>query len=315
MVTLGFIDPDNYLGGRVQLEPELARNALDRTLSAAVRLDDRGAATAVHDLVVVNMATAVREVSVGKGHDPREFLFLAYGGTLPLFASQIAGRLGIATIVIPQNSSVFCALGLLASDFVVRNDQGVGMDLSNADGLQRVNEIAERMVVEAHGSMSDEGFGDAEIEISRSADLRFQGQEYELTLPMPGRALTADDLDPLSADFLALYERTYGEGTAWKGVPATMVNYSVTAVGRQPASRLSVATLNGHTADGARKSPLGLPADVHERAEIPIYAGERCGPGLEIEGPAIIDETDTTIYVPTATTARRDEYLNYVLTR
>jgi N-methylhydantoinase A len=316
MVTLGFIDPDNYLGGRVQLEPELARNALDRTLSERFGWTTERAATAVHDLVVVNMATAVREVSVGKGHDPREFLFLAYGGTLPLFASQIAGRLGISTIVIPQNSSVFCALGLLASDFVVRNDQGVGMDLSNADGLQRINEIAERMVVEAHSSMSDEGFGDAEIDISRSADLRFQGQEYELTLPMPGRPLTADDLDVLSADFLALYERTYGEGTAWKGVPATMVNYSVTAIGRQQRPDWSVAALNGHTPDGARKAvrEVYLP-DVHERAEIPIYAGDRCGPGIRIEGPAIIDETDTTIYVPTATTAQRDEYLNYVLTR
>ena len=316
MVTLGFIDPDNYLGGRVQLEPELARNALDRTLSERFGWTTERAATAVHDLVVVNMATAVREVSVGKGHDPREFLFLAYGGTLPLFASQIAGRLGIATIVIPQNSSVFCALGLLASDFVVRNDQGVGMDLSNADGLQRINEIAERMVAEAHSSMSEEGFGDAEIEISRSADLRFQGQEYELTLPMPSRALTADDLDVLAADFLALYERTYGEGTAWKGVPATMVNYSVTAVGRQQRPDWSVATLNGHTADAARKAvrEVYLP-DVHERAEIPIYAGDRCGPGIRIEGPAIIDETDTTIYVPTETTAQRDEYLNYVLTR
>ena len=316
MVTLGFIDPDNYLGGRVQLKPELARDALDRTLSERFAWTTEQAATAVHDLVVVNMATAVREVSVGKGHDPREFLFLAYGGTLPLFASQIAGRLGISTIVIPQNSSVFCALGLLASDFVVRNDQGVGMDLSNADGLERINEIAERMVTEAHSSMSDEGFDDAEIEILRSADLRFQGQEYELTLPMPGRALAADDLDGLAADFLKLYERTYGEGTAWKGVPATMVNYSVTAIGRQQRPDWSVATLNGHTADAARKAvrEVYLP-DLHERAEIPIYAGERCGPGIQIEGPAIIDETDTTIYVPTATTAQRDEHLNYVLTR
>jgi N-methylhydantoinase A len=199
---------------------------------------------------------------------------------------------------------------------VLRNDQGVGMDLSKPDGLGRVNEIAERMVAEAHGAMSDEGFADSEIEISRSADLRFQGQEYELTLTMPDRALTADDLATLSADFLALYERTYGEGTAWKGVPASMVNYSVTAVGRQQRPEWSVATLNGHTPEAARKQTrrVYLP-DLHESAEIPVYAGERCGPGIEIEGPAIIDETDTTIYVPTSTSARRDEHLNYVLTR
>jgi N-methylhydantoinase A len=316
MVALGFIDPDNYLGGRVQLKPELARGALDRTLSERFSWTTQQAATAVHDLVVVNMANAVREVSVGKGHDPREFLFLAYGGTLPLFASQIADRLGIETIVIPQNSSVFCALGLLASDFVLRNDQGVGMDLSKADGIARVNEIAERMVAEARSAMSEEGFADAEIEVARSADLRFQGQEYELTLPMPDRALTEDDLETLSADFLALYERTYGEGTAWKGVPASMVNYSVTAVGRQQRPEWALASMNGHTPEAAHKQTrrVYLP-DLQETAEIPVYDGDRCGPGIQIDGPAIIDETDTTIYVPTNVSAQRDQHLNYVLKR
>jgi N-methylhydantoinase A len=190
------------------------------------------------------------------------------------------------------------------------------MDLSKVDGLDRVNEIAERMVIEARSAMSDEGFSDSEIEISRSADLRFQGQEYELTLPMPDRTLVAADLETLSADFLALYERTYGEGTAWKGVPASMVNYSVTAVGRQQRPEWAVASMNGHTPDDARKQTrkVYLP-DVHKAAEIPVYAGERCGPGIQIDGPAIIDETDTTIYVPTGVSAQRDEHLNYVLTR
>jgi N-methylhydantoinase A len=316
MVTLGFIDPTNYLGGRVRLKPELARAALDRRLGERFGWSTAESATAVHDLVVVNMANAVREVSVGKGHDPREFLFLAYGGTLPLFATQIARRLGISTVVIPQNSSVFCALGLLASDFVMRNDQGVSLDLSKADGLDRVNEIGARMVENARREMSDEGFAPGEIAIARSADLRFQGQEYELTLPLPDRPLTSTDLDRLSADFLALYERTYGEGTAWKGVPASMINYSVTAVGRQQRPQWALAARDGHTPDQARKEvrEVHLP-DARQRAEIPVYAGERCGPGIVIEGPAIIDETDTTIYVPRATTAERDEYLNYVLTR
>jgi N-methylhydantoinase A len=316
MVTLGLIDPTNYLGGRVQLKPELARAALDKTLGERFGWSTEESAAAVHDLVVVNMANAVREVSVGKGHDPREFLFLAYGGTLPLFAMQIARRLGISTVVIPQNSSVFCALGLLASDFVVRNDQGVGLDLSKADGLDRVNEIAKRMVADAHREMSEEGFADDEITIACSADLRFQGQEYELTLPLPDRPLTPADLERLSADFLALYERTYGEGTAWKGVPASMINYSVTAIGHQQRPEWALAARNGNTPDQARKAlrTVHLP-DAHERAEVPVYAGERCGPGIRIEGPAIIDETDTTIYVPRATTAERDEYLNYVLTR
>jgi N-methylhydantoinase A len=315
MVTLGFIDPDNYLGGRVKLKPELSRAALDNVFAERFGWSTEEAAAAVHDLVVVNMANAVREVSVGKGHDPREFLFLAYGGTLPLFASQIAQRLGISTIVIPANSSVFCALGLLSSDYVMRNDQGVNWDLSKPEGVERVNQVAERMVADAIAQMESEGFSREQIELQRSADVRFQGQAYELTLPMPDRLLTAADAQQIFDDFLATYERTYGEGTAWKGVPASLINYSVTVTGRQDRPALSGVGRNGAGAGLVRETrEVFLPAE-RTRAEVPVIDDATFTAGARVEGPAIIDAVDTTIYVPAGTTAERDEYLNYVLTR
>jgi N-methylhydantoinase A len=316
MVTLGFIDPDNYLGGRVELQPDLARAALDRVFGERYGWSTEESAAAMHDLVVVNMANAVREVSVGKGHDPREFLFLAYGGTLPLFASQIAERLGISTIVIPQNNSVFCALGLLSSDYVMRNDQGVGWDLSKPDGVGRVNEIADHMVADAISEMQSEGFARDDILVQRTADLRFHGQAYELTLPMPDRVLVEDDASTIFDQFLAHYERTYGEGTAWKGVPASLINYSVTVIGRGQRPTLNGT---GH-ANGAGSSlvreerEVFLPAE-RRRERVPIIDDASFGVGTEVEGPAIIDEGDTTVYVPPGTTATRDEYRNYVLTR
>jgi N-methylhydantoinase A len=316
MVTLGFIDPGNYLGGRVELQPELARQALDRVFGERYGWSTEESAAAMHDLVVVNMANAVREVSVGKGHDPREFLFLAYGGTLPLFASQIAERLGISTIVIPQNNSVFCALGLLSSDYVMRNDQGVGWDLSKPDGVGRVNEIADQMVADAISEMESEGFARDDIIVQRTADLRFHGQAYELTLPMPDRQLVEDDAQAIFDQFLAHYERTYGEGTAWKGVPASLINYSVTVIGRGQRPTLNGA---GH-ANGASNSlvreerEVFLPAERrHER--VPVIDDASFGVGVNVEGPAIIDEGDTTVYVPPGTTATRDEFRNFVLTR
>ena len=316
MVTLGFIDPDNYLGGRVQLRPELAREALDRTLSDRFGWTTERAATAVHDLVVVNMATAVREVSVGKGHDPREFLFLAYGGTLPLFATQIAERLGIETIVIPQNSSVFCALGLLSADYVMRFDQGVGWDLSKPEGVTRVNQIATQMVADSIAQMESEGFAREQIRIQRSADVRFQGQAYELTMEMPDRELTEDDAPKLFDQFLETYELTYGEGTAWKGVPASLINYSVTVTGSQNRPDLAKAVAAGHElAIETREMRRVFLPQQREWAEIPVIDHEHVPAGATVQGPAIIDENDTTIYVPPGTTAARDEYSNYVLTR
>ena len=316
MVTLGFIDPDNYLGGRVQLKPELSREVLDRTFGDRFGWSTEEAAAAMHDLVVVNMANAVREVSVGKGHDPREFLFLSYGGTLPLFASQIAERLGINTIVIPQNSSVFCALGLLSSDYVMRMDQGVGWDLSKPEGVGRVNEVAEQMVAEAIAQMESEGFHRDQIEVQRSGDLRFHGQAYELTLPMPARTLTEDDAAGLFDEFHGLYERTYGAGTAWKGVPASLINYSVTVTGRQQdRPEFHEATANGRPDDLVReRREVFLPAE-RVREQVPIIDDASFTVGTKVDGPAIVDAVDTTIYVPRGTTAERDQYLNYVLTR
>lgn len=316
MVTMGFIDPDHYLDGRVQLKPELSAKALDQAFGARFGWSTEEAAAAVHDLVIVNMANAVREVSVGKGYDPRDFLFLSYGGTLPLFASQIAERLGISTIVIPRNSSVFCALGLLSSDFVLRTDQGVGWDLSKPEGVDRVNEIADQMVATARQEMLDEGFPEDQIEIQRTADIRFQGQEYELTLPMPARALTADDAESLFEEFHALYERTYGEGTAWKGVPASVINYSVTVVGRQPRPDLAaVDSAPANPADIVRERRTVFLPTERRHEEIPVYDDGLFTAGTSIEGPAIIDAADTTIYVPPGTKAERDPYMNYVLTR
>jgi N-methylhydantoinase A len=316
MVTMGLIDPERYLNGRVRLEPELARAALERTFGARFGWDGDAAAAAVHDLVVVNMANAVREVSVEKGHDPREFLFVAYGGTLPLFASQIAERLHMETIVIPQNSSVFSALGLLSADFVLRSDQAVGWDLTRPGDVERVNAIAERMVAGARDAMAAEGFDEEGIETLRSADFRFQGQAYELAMPVPGRALGAADAAELAEAFRRLYERTYGEGTAWAGVPTTMANYSVTVVGRRASREFAPAPVDGAVADGSARErrSVYLPS-LGRREQVAVHDEGRLVPGASVEGPAVIDASDTTIFVPPGTTASRDEHMNFVLRR
>ncbi len=163
---------------------------------------------------------------------------------------------------------MFCALGLLSSDYVMRMDQGVGWDLSKPEGVGRVNEIAEQMVAEAIAQMESEGFHRDQIEVQRSGDLRFHGQAYELTLPMPARTLTEDDAAGLFDEFLGLYERTYGAGTAWKGVPASLINYSVTVTGRQQdRPEFHEATANGRPDDLVReRRDVFLPAErVHER--------------------------------------------------
>jgi N-methylhydantoinase A len=314
LVTLGLIDPERYLGGRVRLNPDLAEASL-RPLASRFSWTNLETAAAVYDLVAVNMAGAVREVSVGKGHDPRTFMFLAYGGTLPLFAMQIASRLGISRVVIPQNSSVFCALGLLEADVVIRHDRTVAWDLSRPEDIARVNAIGEELVEQARAEMRAEGFADDEIEIVRSADFRFLGQAFELTMRLPNRPLAPEDAPELAMQFFELYERTYGEGTAWKGVPEQLLNYAVTATGPQQRAPRAAVVLDPRPPDCmAVGSRFVFIPQSREHQELPIYADERFTAGSRVVGPAIIDATDTTIFVPPATEAARDEFMNYVLT-
>lgn len=314
MVAMGFIDPDRYLGGSFQLEPGKAREALDRVLGDRFGWSAEEAAAVVHDLVVVNMANALREVSVGKGYDPREFVFLAYGGTLPLFAVQIAQRMAINRVVIPTNSSVFSAFGLLFSDFVSRYDQTVNWDMAKVEALGGVNEAAARLSEQALGDMRHEGFDAADVELRRSADFRFRGQSFELTMPLPDRDLIPEDAPELARGFFELYEQTYGEGTAWRGVPEQMLTYTITALGRQDRPAVAETSIEPTRAEDMRIDTrrIFLPSE-REHRDVPIYDDLRFTPGTGVEGPAIIDATDTTIYVPPNARIDRDGLHNYVL--
>ncbi|WP_020500795.1 hydantoinase/oxoprolinase family protein [Sciscionella marina] len=316
MTVMGYIDPENYLGGRMHLDTGAAETALQDKFAKHFDWSVDRAAAAVHDLVVVNMAHAVREVSVGKGYDPRNFTFLAYGGTLPLFASQIADRLKIPKVVIPQNSSVFSGLGLLSSDFVLRKDQTVDWKLNKPEEVGRVNEAADRLLAEALAEMRAEGFADEDIEVAHSADFRFEGQVYELTMPVPNRHLTKDDTESLAEGFYALYERVYGVGAAFAGVPEVLLNYTITVTGHQPRPALPELKESPTPLSEVRKGEREVYIPMTQtRQKIPTYDGAKFTPGTTIIGPAIIDENDTTIFAPPGTTVSRDRFNSYVMTR
>jgi N-methylhydantoinase A len=316
MVTLGFIDPDNYLGGRVKLDAERARTALDESLARHFGWTAEDSAVSVHDLAVTNMANAIHEISVRKGYDPAGFVFMAYGGSLGMFAAQIAAAVGAAEVLIPRNSSVFCAQGLLASDTILRYDRTVSWLLDNPGDLERVNGIADEMVSQAIKDLLEENpeVDLTSVSIARSGDFQFQGQVYELSLPMPER-LQAGDVPGLFEGFVAEYERTYGEGTAWKGVTAQLVNYTVVATIPRPRIRLAPAEPNPTAAVDIEKGTrrVYLP-ERREWHSVHVYDDARFTPGSSVEGPCVIDENDTTIFVPTGATASRDGHLNYRIT-
>jgi len=316
MVALGFIDPDHYLGGRVRIHPDLAKSALDGVLSDRFGWTTETSATAVHDLVVTNMALALREVSVVKGKDPRDAIFLAYGGCLPLFCCEIADRLGIREVIVPADSSVFSGRGLLSADFKLRSDRTLMWNFDDLDRLAEINQEISEFVDGIVADLAADGFDPARFRVERHADLKYSGQVFELSVPMPD-VITEDTVPVLDKEFRRLYEQTYGSGAAWEGVVPTMTTYTVTVTAGSEGDATEALFRQSPLAVGKfgpapRSRSIYLPSE-RRMSDVPIYDAAAVAPGQYGVGPLVIDSVDTTIFVPTGVKVERDTFRNWRL--
>lgn len=308
LVAMGFIDPGRYLGGRYTLDKGLAAAALER-FGESFEWSAVEAARAVHDLVSTSMALALHEVSVRRGHDPLEFSMVSFGGTLPLFAATIARRADIPAVIVPRHSTVFSAWGLMIGDHHRRYERAVGWTTDDESGLDRVNALLGEMEATAVADLESEGFPREKIKLSRTGTFQFQGQVWQLPMALPGTELDAAAAAALGAGFPAVYEKSYGKGTAWTGTPIVLVDVAVDAVGAELKPSLPRIALNGSGAKSTRSREIYLP-ETGETADVPIYEDTAVLPGAELEGPCVIEADDTTIYVPAGSTVRRDELWN-----
>lgn len=314
-VVAGLIDPDNYLNGRVQLDRSAAEKVV-ADFGARFGWGAREAANAILDLTVTNMANAMRAVSIERGHDPRNFTMLAYGGTLPLFAPRICDSLGMTQVVLPANSSVFSAFGVLTADFVRRYSTSVEVMLNESVSAEKVNDLRADMMKTAHDELAESGLSKDDAVMTWEAGVRFAGQVWEITLPLREGDLEAADLLALAEDFPEVYERAYGEGTAWEGSEVLLANLTLKSVVPRPAPTLSSPPEGGADPDSVikQKREVLLPGDS-ELTSVPVYEGARFGAGMSVDGPAVIDERDTTLFIPPDWNCSRDEYSNYNLRR
>lgn len=294
-LALGIIEPEAFLGGRRRLDSDKAARALAAGLGDALGLDDEGAANAIYRLVTAEMSNAVRSVTVERGHDPRRFSMIAFGGALGIFAADIARSLGIQHVVIPAHAAVFSAYGLLATDDVrvaVRSVVWAGGDAAYVD------EAFKALEHEAVQGLHEGGYTSDQITVERQGDFKFAGQLWELTLPIPNQELDDAKMEQIRAGFPALYEAEYGLGTAWEGVPVMLLEARVVARGK--AQKLEP--------QAAKRDPDAEAASVGRRriiraidgvaVDAALYETEALVPGVRIDGPAIINGPLSTIQVP-----------------
>jgi N-methylhydantoinase A len=301
-VVLGRLNPAALLGGTFPIDAERARAAV-ASVAAPLGGDVARTAAGIVALVDAQMAKVLRIVSVERGLDPRDFALMAFGGGGPLHACALAADLGLARVVVPRDPGLFSALGLLAAGVRTTGSRAfvAPLDaLTVADAAVTAGEL----IAQARATLAAQGVAAGEMRVAAELDVRYAGQSFDLTVPFDGDAATIADA------FHRRHERRYGYAARDERVEIAAVR--VTAAGA--AGRAPVTVAPPGDAAGARTGTRQA-WDAGRYVAATVYARERLGAGSTFAGPAIVEQYDTTCWIPGGWNATTDASGNLSLER
>ncbi len=300
-LLLGYLSADFFAGGRMHLDAAAARRAIAGEIAGPLGLDPVGAAAGMYRVMNVNMASAIREVSIERGYDPRDFPLVCAGGAGAIHAAMIARELGIGTVLVPREASILCAAGMLRTD--LRHDLvrswATPFTARDMDGEVLLSLLRD-LEAEAHALLHAEGVADEDREFFYALDLRYVGQYHEVRVDeIPETALKSLDLETVTAMFHRSHDRMFGYDLAEEETAVELVNVRMTALGRTPKPDLEVGPDAGSDPSAALKGrrPVFEPAAA-EFVDAPVFDGGLLAPGNALSGPAIVETAVTTILVP-----------------
>lgn len=309
-VVLQTLNPGHLLGGRMPIRRDLAERAIG-SLAEKLGLGLHETADGILSVVTANMARAIRVISVQRGHDPRDYTLMAFGGAGPLHAARLAKELEIGRVLVPANPGILCAMGLLLTD--LRADFALtqllpASDGSTADVARAFANLSER----ADRWFEQEAIAPAERRLIRTVDMRYHGQNYELGVTVPEGAISSTTMQALTAGFAEAHRQRYG--FASDGEPVQFVTLRVEATGLVRKAELRAHPEAGPDASAAivQQRPVWL-AGARDFVPTPIYARDALRQGNRFAGPAIVEQMDATTLVPPGMTARVDAWLNLIL--
>jgi N-methylhydantoinase A len=284
-VVLGRLDPDNFLGGQMRLDADGAARGIKDKVADPLGLDTVAAAQAIVEIAIAKMSLAVREVSVAKGYDPRDFALVASGGAGPLHVMAIARELFIPTVIVPLFPSHFSALGMLLAD--ERHDfiRTVYSDLAGTDFAGLVA-IHDEMVRDAKQSLRHGKDAAYQVRL----DLRYVGQEFTLSVPVTLAHLRAGDHRAIRVAFDELYEQRYAHHSPEE--PVEMVNIRLAAIGKRP--QLAFPQVGATAAAKPASERKAHFSSAAQPVLCPVYRREDLAAGARVAGPALIQEHGTT---------------------
>ena len=290
-VVLGRLIADRFLGGEMQLDTAAARQAIKTKLADPLSLTVEEAALGIIRIAVAEMSLAVRSVSVGRGHDPRDFAMVGFGGAGPLHAAEIARELSIPVLIIPRVPGHFSAFGMLLAD--LRHDyvRTYYKALSECD-FAAVEDIFATMEAEGRELLESESVTPERMAFQRFLDMRYVGQEFPIQTPVSAADLARRDPQVLRAAFDRIHDRRFGHKAADE--PVEVVNLRLTATGQRERSRFpTVTTQSSQALIGHRPIVLDDPSNP---VSCPVYDRDKLGSGDVVKGPAaIVEYASTTI--------------------
>jgi len=316
-LLLGYLQPDNLLGGRKALHPDLASKAVQDKIAHPLGLGNRQAAQGILTIINANMLRILRLVSLARGYDPRDFTLLAYGGAGPLHACQLAEEMGIKKIIIPPFPGLFSSVGLLLADITMDFVKTRILLLEN-ENISLLQTIFSLLKQEAKAWLKKTSSAREKSALFPSADLRYQGQNYELNIPFSGEKFTTELITSLLSAFHQLHHQFYGHSDP--NEPVEVVNLRLKAVVKGPKPQFPPLAKALHPLSESRKSfrEIWLPQNTKKglrSIKCPVFRRDSLRAGHKIKGPALIQETNSTTFVSPAWHLLIDYQGNLILER
>ncbi|MGC9529231.1 MAG: hydantoinase/oxoprolinase family protein [Candidatus Bipolaricaulaceae bacterium] len=307
-LVLGRLPRDRPIGGLRALSAERAQAAIAQ-LSGPLGLSVEEAAWGILEVGEACMERAIRVMTVERGHDPRRLALVAFGGAGPLHGASLAAKLGIPRVLIPAQAGVLSALGLLAADLTYALVRSVLVPLGE-EAESIINQARDELREQARRELVAAGVGPERQAFHLAADLRYRGQAYELTVPLPDRPLGAVDVAGLAEGFHRQHQEQYGYQVP--GEQLEVVSLRLTAIGRRPKPALPRAPRG----TGISRAQIELRPVYFGQlgwVEAPVFARARLPAGAELPAPAVVEAADSTCVIPPGTRGRVDEYGNLIL--
>src|SRR5262245_47297336 len=305
-LVLGYLDANYFLGGKMQLDIESARRALAHT-GEPLGMNAEQVAWGIHHIVNENMANAARAHLNERGKDPRRMPMFAFGGAGPVHGYRVAEILRLPAVVSPVGAGVGSTFGLLAAPLAFDFVRSAYSRLDELD-WQFANGLLNEMAGEGRKVLESSGLSSKDVSYQRTADMRYVGQGHEVSVPLPGGVLGLNDLLRIELEFERTYEALYGR----KGpeVPLEVINWRVVASGPRPDMNLQLARDTAKHGNARKGSRLAYFPEHGSYLETEIYDRYALETGFEFNGPAIVEERESTLIVGARGRARVDERMN-----